>query len=87
MNNKYKLTLDRYATYRIKVPGEVRKLHLSVAEIQIKYIQFKPNDEVITVITCNMDQAGLYGFLRRLYALGLPLIEVVCLDYSPIDSG
>ena len=34
----------------------------------------------LTTLTGTVDQAALQGLLRRLYALGLPLISVVCVD-------
>jgi hypothetical protein len=37
----------------------------------------------ITTLTGSVDQAALQGMLRRLYALGLPLISVICLDLEP----
>ena len=79
-----KLTLDRKATYQIKVPGEIRKKWLGWNDkINVERgIEKYP----ITTITCVLDQAGLHGFLRRLYAMGLPLIEVVCIDCPGVDN-
>jgi hypothetical protein len=34
----------------------------------------------VTTLTGALDQAALQGLLRRLYALGLPLISVICLE-------
>ena len=34
----------------------------------------------VTTLTSTVDQAGLQGLLRRLYALGLPLISVERVD-------
>jgi len=34
----------------------------------------------VTTLTGSVDQAGLQGMLRRLYALGLPLISVECVE-------
>jgi hypothetical protein len=36
----------------------------------------------VTTLTGTVDQAALQGLLRRLYPLGLPLISVICSDYS-----
>lgn len=83
MNNHIsKITLDRPAKYRIIVPGEVRKLQLGMAAIDIQVLQSERSDEVISVISGTFDQAGLYGFLRRMYAMGLPLISVECLEFD-----
>jgi hypothetical protein len=34
----------------------------------------------VTTPTGTLDQAALHSVLRRLYALGLPLISVVCVE-------
>jgi len=39
----------------------------------------------ITVLTGVVDQAALHSLLRRLYALGLPLISVVCVGCGSED--
>ena len=36
----------------------------------------------VTVLTGAVDQAALQGLLRHLYALGLPLISVICVEYA-----
>lgn len=33
--------------------------------------------KIVTTLTGTVDQAALQGLLRRLYALGLPLISVI----------
>ncbi|GAI25197.1 unnamed protein product [marine sediment metagenome] len=83
----FKLTLDIKATYQIKVPGEVRKLQLGVGKIDIKHKEIDMDGLVITILTCVFDQAGLYGFLRRLYAMGLPLISVNCLECASVNGS
>lgn len=81
----FKLTLDKQATYRIIVPGEVQKFQLGVGDFTVDLKEIGPDNQAVTVMTCVFDQAGLYGFIRRLYAMGLPLIEVVCRDYILSD--
>lgn len=78
--NNFKLTLDKQATYQIKVPGEVRKLQLGIEVISIEYEVIGANEQMVTILICQFDQAGLYGFLRRLYFMGLPLISANCLE-------
>ena len=34
----------------------------------------------VTTVTATLEQAALQGLLRRLYALGLPLISVHCVE-------
>ena len=77
---KQKLTLDRPATYQIKVPG-----HLSESWSDWNgrmTITFERDDAglPITTLTGSVDQAALQGMLRRLYSLGLPLISVICVE-------
>lgn len=82
MNEKpFKLTLDKKATYRIIVPGEVQKFQLGVGDFTVDLKEIGPDNQAVTVMTCVFDQAGLYGFIRRIYAMGLPLIGVICLSY------
>ena len=76
----YKLSLDRPANYQIKVPGVLNQRWVkSNREISVE-IGNNDNDLPITILTVTVDQAGLHGLLRHLYALGLPLISVVCVD-------
>jgi len=77
-----KLTLDQPRVYEVMVP----------VIIDEKYIDWNgglttrcPANQVenpITIITITVDQAGLQGFLRYLYSLGLPIISVICIDYE-----
>jgi hypothetical protein len=39
----------------------------------IKYLPLK-------TLTATVDQAALHSLLRRLYALGMPLISVMCIE-------
>ena len=73
---KQKLTLDRPATYQIKVPGH---LDQSWSEWTRKLTITEESDVdslPVTTLTATVDQAALQGLLRRLYSLGLPLISV-----------
>lgn len=76
-----RLTLDQPVIYEIKVPG---KLDVNWSEWVGPMITNVEHDDLgspVTTLTGTFDQAGLHGFLRRLYALGIPLISVVCLDF------
>ena len=79
--NKQKLTLDRPATYQIKVPGKFDESWSDWAELLTVTIESSDADSPITTLTGAFDQAALQGLLRRLYSLGLPLISIVCLDF------
>ena len=71
-----KLTLDLLATYQIKVPGELDQSWADwSSNMQIK-VETGETGRPVTVFTTIVDQAALQGLLRRLYAVGLPLISV-----------
>jgi hypothetical protein len=73
-----KLTLDRPATYQIAVPGELDASWSDWAGSMTISVECKEGGPPVTILTGTVDQAALQGVLRRLYALGLPLISVVC---------
>jgi len=77
---KQKLTLDRPATYQIKVPGELDNIWSEWYGQMTSEVESKGDDPPVTILTGTFDQAALQGLLRHLYALGLPLISVTCLD-------
>ncbi|MFC1879022.1 hypothetical protein ACFLZW_03830 [Chloroflexota bacterium] len=78
--NKQKLTLDRPAIYKIKVPGELNRMWSDWAEGMIVAVETDSNGLPISTLTATLDQAALQGLLRRLYSVGLPLISVICVD-------
>ena len=78
--NKPRLTLDQIVTYEIRIPGQLDKNWQDWAG-DLKITVESTDDCIpITTICGQMDQAGLQGLLRRLYALGLPLISVNWID-------
>ena len=78
--DKQKLTLDQPVPYEIKVPGELDASWSDwVGSVKIK-VEYDEENSPITIFTGIFDQAALHGFLRRLYALGLPLISVILLE-------
>ena len=80
MMNKQTLTLDRPAAYQICVPGHLDEgWSLWEGEIALTAV-IGGDDPPTTILTGAMDQAALQGLLRRLYALGLPLISVTCIE-------
>ena len=75
------LTLDQPATYEIKVPGHLDETWTEwdgTVNVTNEYDDGQP----ITTLTGTFDQAALQGLLRRLYSLGMPLISVICVEYS-----
>jgi hypothetical protein len=80
MTEKHKLTLDRPATYQIKVPGHLDVQWTEWVGGMTIGIGNDAGGLPFTALTCVVDQAALQGLLRRLYALGIPLISVICID-------
>ncbi len=73
-----KLTLDRPATYRIKVPGHLDEGWSDWIGNMTITVGSEDDGLPVTTLTGSFDQAALQGLLRRLYSLGLPLILVNC---------
>jgi hypothetical protein len=78
---KHKLTLDRPATYQIKVPGQLDANWSDWVGNMAIALDCESEEFPVTTLTGVVtDQAALQGLLRRLYSLGLPLVSVVCLE-------
>ena len=71
-----KLSLDRPATYQIKVPGQLDEGWSDWVGGMTMEIECGGDGPPVTTLTGRLDQAALQGLLRRLYSLGLPLISV-----------
>ncbi len=82
-NARQKLTLDRQATYQIKVPGELDVSWSDWAGNMTITVESEGDGPPVTTLTGTLDQAALQGLLRRLYSLGLPLISVNCVECTP----
>jgi len=79
-DTKQKLTLDRPATYRIKVPGHLDESWSDWNGEMTVSVEIDGDGLPVTTLTSKVDQAALQGLLRRLYSLGLPLISVICVE-------
>lgn len=84
-NVREKLTLDRPATYEIRVPGQPDESWLQWNERMIVKVE-GDEDWMVTTLTGAMDQAALQGLLRRLYSMGLPLISVISVGHGMEDD-
>jgi hypothetical protein len=73
------LSLDRPATYEIKVPGHLDESWSDWVGGMTITTESKGDGPPLTTLTGTVDQAALQGLLRRLYSLGLPLVSVICL--------
>ncbi|MGW8144795.1 MAG: hypothetical protein ACWGN2_10395 [Anaerolineales bacterium] len=78
--NDQKLTLDRPATYQIKVSGELDKWWSDWYMGMTITVGRDDNGHPITTLTNTVDQAALQSLLRRLYSWGVPLISVSCVE-------
>jgi hypothetical protein len=77
---KHKLTLDQPIPYEIKVPGELDANWSDWVGSEKISVEYDEENSPVTIFTGIFDQAALHGFLRRLYALGLPLISVILIN-------
>ena len=77
---KQKLTLDRPATYQIKVPGHLNESWSDWAG-EMTVTGGRDDDGLpVTTLIDTVDQAALQGLLRRIYSLGLPSISVIFVE-------
>ena len=79
---KQMLTLDRPTTYQIKVPGHLDERWAEWAGGMTITVANEGDGSPFPILTGPFDQTAMQGLLRRLYSLGLPLISVICVDYS-----
>ena len=77
-HTRQKLSLDRSTLYQIKVPGELDERWSDWMGGMMVQVETEAGGPPVTTLTGEVDQAALHGLLRRLYALGLPLISVIC---------
>ena len=77
---KQKPSLDRPATYQIRVPRELDESWSDWTGGMTITVESEGDGPPVTTLTGTIDQAALQSLLRRLYSLGLPLISVVCVD-------
>ena len=80
------LSLDRPVTYHIRVPGELTAEHLEWGGTIVD-TEPGPRGQSVTTLETTVDQAGLIGLLRRVYAAGLPLLSVNIVGSDDHDPG
>ena len=77
------LTVDKSATYCIRVVGYLDE-HWSTRMAGLKISPMKHNEK-ITITSLSgpiIDQAALFGVLKALYDMRLPLLSVECLEVT-----
>ncbi len=80
MNNSRHLGMDRSATYFIRVEGCIGERWKDwFSDLRIT---LNDNEAFVTSVLEGTitDQAALLGLLQKLYSLGLPLLEVRCVE-------
>ena len=75
-----KPSLERPASYQIKVPGHLNESWSDWAGGMTIEVESDRDGLPVTTLTGSFDQAALQSLLRRLYPLGSPLISVNCLE-------
>jgi hypothetical protein len=87
VNPKANLTLDRPATYQIRVPGALDERWSDwIGEITVS-VECARGGQMVTSLTGRIDQASLHGLLRCLYSRGVPILSVVCIDQAPANEA
>jgi hypothetical protein len=77
---KIKITLDRPATYQIKVQGHLGQRWVDWSGEMTITVRSDDDGLPVSTLPGNFDQVALQGLLRRHYSLGLPLISVICVE-------
>ena len=78
--DKPKLDLTQPVDYQIKISGALPSFWAE-GDISVSItVEESAGEQVISIITGQMDQAALIGLLRKLYSLGFPLISVNCIQ-------
>jgi len=77
------LTIDRSATYCIRVVGFLDKNWSDrLAGLEIVCDEGQRRKVVTTLSGTLIDQAALFGVLKALYDMRLPLLSVECLELN-----
>jgi hypothetical protein len=75
------LTIDRPASYRIRVVGFLDKNWSDrLAGLEITCDEVQGRNSVTTLSGTLIDQAAVFGVLNALYDMRLPLLSVECLE-------
>jgi hypothetical protein len=75
-----KLTIDHPAIYQIEVQGYLEEHWAEWFNGMLIKPEIREEGLWVTKLTgAVVDQAALYGYLRKLYDLGMPLLLVICI--------
>jgi hypothetical protein len=79
-HGKQGLTLDRLATYQIRVPGHLDESWSDCIGGMTITVDSQGDSPPTTTLTGTVARAALQGMLRRLYSLGSPVLSVNCVE-------
>ena len=83
LNSERALTVDRPATYRIQVVGYLdQNWSTRLGGLAIKSYEKEGKRPVTALSGSLIDQAALFGVLKALYDMRLPLLSVECLEVA-----
>ena len=81
--NEGKLTIDQPATYCIRVVGYLdEKWSTRLSGLKISPVMQNEKRAITTISGPLIDQAALFGVLKALYDMRLPLLSVECLEVT-----
>jgi hypothetical protein len=81
LNNRSDLKIDQPATYSIRVVGHLdENWSTRLGGLKINATSQEGKKAVTTLSGPVIDQAALFGVLKALYDMRLPLLSVECLD-------
>ena len=81
--NQSGLTVDKPATYSIRVVGHLdENWSARLGGLKIKSTGQEGKQAVTTLSGLVIDQAALFGVLKALYDMRLPLLSVECLEIN-----
>ena len=85
-NTRGTLKIDQPATYRIQVAGYLdENWSTRLGGLTIR-IDNQNDDKLITTLSgALIDQAALFGVLKALYDMRLPLLSVECLETNRVQ--
>jgi len=83
LNSERALTVDQPATYRIQVVGYLdQNWSPRLGGLEINPSEKEGKQSVTTLSGPLIDQAALFGVLKALYDMRLPLLSVQCLEIA-----
>jgi hypothetical protein len=87
-NTRGTLKIDQPATYRILVAGYLDKNWSNRLGGLTISINTEDDDKLITMLSgALIDQAALFGVLKALYDMRLPLLSVECVEVAKNFEG